>query len=325
MMNNISKNPFKFSRGTVVSGKWHHNKYTIVKELGFGANGTVYLAQSSFGYVALKMSNDHMTVTSEVNVLKAFSKVQGSALGPSLLDVDDWQRITGMIPFYVMEYIQGEDLLTFIQKKGTAWIPVLLSQLLRDLERLHKEGWVFGDIKPENLIVTQPSNRIRCIDVGGTTPIGRAVKEFTEFFDRGYWGYGTRKAEPSYDLFSVAMVIVNIAYPRRFQKQGDGKNQLLHVIKQSPTLQPYRFIIFKALHGQYRSAEDMRRDILTLVVSNQQPKGTARRAASRKQPASVSIQSVRVKKTNQGGWLESFLVLTLVSVLYALYIFQQLL
>ena len=35
--------------------------------------------------VALKMSDNGMSITSEVNVLKSFAKVQGSALGPSLL------------------------------------------------------------------------------------------------------------------------------------------------------------------------------------------------------------------------------------------------
>ena len=38
-----------------------------------------------------------MSITSEVNVLKSFAKVQGSTLGPSLLDVDDWE--TTMVKF----------------------------------------------------------------------------------------------------------------------------------------------------------------------------------------------------------------------------------
>ena len=66
-------------------------------------------------------------------------------------------------------------------------------QLLNDLDKLHQNGWVFGDLKPENLIVTGPPPKIRCIDVGGTTIKGRAIKEFTEFYDRGYWGLGQEK------------------------------------------------------------------------------------------------------------------------------------
>lgn len=58
---------------------------------------------------------------------------------------------------------------------------MLISQLLSSLSAIHREGWVFGDLKPENLIVTGPPPQIRCIDVGGTTKEGRAIKEYTEF------------------------------------------------------------------------------------------------------------------------------------------------
>ena len=74
-------------------------RYTIIKELGYGANGIVYLAKCNHDQVALKMSDNGMSITSEVNVLKSFAKVQGSALGPSLLDVDDWQCKMGKFHF----------------------------------------------------------------------------------------------------------------------------------------------------------------------------------------------------------------------------------
>ena len=80
-----------------------------------------------------------------------------------------------------MEYIEGKNLLSFIREKGTAWVPILILQLLSDLDNLHQQGWVFGDLKPENLIVTNTPVKIRCIDVGGTTKVGRAIKEYTEF------------------------------------------------------------------------------------------------------------------------------------------------
>ena len=203
-MNHTLKSQCKVSPGTVITGKWHSKKYTIIKELGFGANGVVYLAKHKNTQVALKMSDNGMSITSEVNVLKSFAKVQGSTLGPSLLDVDDWQSNRGRISFYVMEYIQGPDFLSFITTKRKIMDQCFILQLLNDLDKLHENGWVFGDLKPENLIVTGPPPRIRCIDVGGTTIQGRAIKEFTEFYDRGYWGLGSRKAERTYDLFAVA-------------------------------------------------------------------------------------------------------------------------
>lgn len=70
-MMNTSKSQFKINNGTVVKGKWHNKQYTILKELGYGANGTVFLADSIIGKVALKLSNNSVSITSEVNVLKS--------------------------------------------------------------------------------------------------------------------------------------------------------------------------------------------------------------------------------------------------------------
>jgi serine/threonine protein kinase len=326
MMNNTLKKQYKFSSGTRITGKWHKQHYTIVKELGYGANGIVYLARTGADYVALKMSDSSMSVTSEVNVLKAFAKVQGAPLGPSLLDVDDWEISGKKIPFYVMEYIQGPDLLTFVQNKGFSWTGVLVVQLLNDLDRIHQEGWVFGDLKPDNLIVTGPPYKIRCIDVGGTTMQGRAIKEFTEFFDRGYWLGHSRKAEPSYDLFSAAMVLMNLSYPKRFNKNGSGGiEQLKNAVMAKPELKKFREPIMKAVEGKFKSALEMRQAMLdTLSVKTAGSQSKPSSARPQKKPAAVTRQQLKKQKSG-GGFLETILVVLIVTLLYVLYIYGELL
>jgi serine/threonine protein kinase len=321
MMNHSMKNQCKVKPGTVIEGKWHHNRYVILKELGFGANGIVYLAKKGQDEVALKMSDNGMSITSEVNVLKSFAKVQGSALGPSLLDVDDWKCDKGIVSFYAMEYIKGPDLMSFIEKQGTSWMPILVLQLLKDLEKLHQNGWVFGDLKPENLIVTGPPSRIRCIDVGGTTITGRAVKEFTEFFDRGYWGLGSRKAEPSYDLFAVAMIMINTAYPKRFHKVKEGISQLQQLIGKSPPLQRFEKVILQALQGYYSSAQDMRSDLLEVL--NRQSNQKSQRQVLKQTRQNHHRNSSAQKKQKKRRSLETILLILFVLVFYAFYIFGE--
>ena len=318
MMNSM-KNQCKASPGTLIEGKWHKNRYTIIKELGYGANGVVYLARWNHQYAAIKMSGNGASITSEVNVLKSFAKVQASALGPSLLDVDDWVTKTGNIPFYVMEYIQGPDLLTFIEQKGHAWLPVLMLQLLGDLEKLHRSGWVFGDLKPENLIVTGSRAQVRCIDVGGTTMQGRAIKEFTEFFDRGYWGLGSRKADPTYDLFATAMIMINTVYPKRFNKNGQGLTQLTSMIKQSKLLEKFEGVILSALKGKYQTAAQMRRDLIA-AVNKENP--ITRTAAHKARTASSPKR--QQSKGRKGGFMETFIIFLIVVSFYVIYMFGQL-
>lgn len=266
-------------------------------------------------------------------MLKSFAKVQGTpTLGPSLLDVDDWEVNRSKISFYVMDYLQGIDFLSFIEQKGKSWMPILILQLLNDLANLHDNGWVFGDLKPENLIVTGPPPKIRCIDVGGTTVRGRAIKEFTEFYDRGYWGLGSRKAEPSYDLFAVAMIMINTAYPKRFKKTIGGLKQLTEAICQKPELTKFNKVMIKALQGHYSTAIQMRTELLAQLT---QPKQD-----DRKQPSAVPI----TKKSNKSaksspplsrqhyrktkkrkGWMDFFVILAFLGALYGFYIFTKLL
>ncbi|MED4224059.1 protein kinase domain-containing protein [Neobacillus cucumis] len=339
MMNHSLKNLCKVSPGTIITGKWHSQSYTIMKELGFGANGVVYLAKHKDTQVALKMSDNGMSITSEVNVLKSFAKVQGHSLGPCLLDVDDWYQNNSRISFYVMEYIQGPDFLSFLQTRGGSWTSVLFLQLLKDLEELHQNGWVFGDLKPENLIVTGPPPKIRCIDVGGTTIKGRAIKEFTEFYDRGYWGLGSRKAEPSYDIFAVAMIMVNTAYPKRFTKTTGGLSQLKEAIRQKQELRNFEPVILKALQGQYSGAKEMRADLLDLMVVKKnaaeqikpremrpdptQLKNTDVKNTIGNQSVPLSRQSYRRKK-KKSGWMEFLFIIIVLGVLYAWYTFNNL-
>jgi serine/threonine protein kinase len=301
-MNNPITN---LKQGATIKGKWHNKTYRIVRQLGHGAIGVVYLAIYQQKYVAIKISEQSSSITTEVNVLKAFAKVQGKQLGPSLLDVDDWVRPSSTYSFYVMEYLQGIELNVFLKHKGYEWISILLIQLLDDLEHLHKAGWVFGDLKPENLIVTQKPTRLRWIDVGGTTQHGRAVKEYTEFYDRGYWGLGSRKAEPSYDLFAVAMIIIQVFYPKRFEKGPTPAKTLKYRINQHSRLRTYSPILNKAIEGQYNSSKEMKQDLTKILLAHQK---RAQNQVDHKQKA--------VKKRSQDPpkWTESLGIATVCAV-----------
>lgn len=332
MKNSYSKNQeCKLTSGNKILGKWHKKPYKIVRTLGAGATGTVYLAESASGLVALKVGSDNMSITSEVNVLKHFSKVQGQVLGPSLLDVDDMVLPGGTFPFYAMEYLKGDQLIDYMQNRGIEWLGILMIQLLGDLNRLHSAGWVFGDLKPDNVLVVGPPAKIRWIDVGGTTLIGRSIKEYTEFFDRGYWGLGSRKAEPSYDLFAVAMMMINCAYPKRFEKQGEKPMAFLkQQIESQRLLLPYRDILIQALQGKYENALQMRQDMIKAVSKSttykHQPvkpkKNNTKRVTTNKEKGKIKHQVTKREKKSS-YFVEIFLLSSFLLLAYILYLFGQ--
>lgn len=318
-MNQTSKRQgINLRSGTVLRGKWHKQVYIISKQLGQGAIGVVYLCKTKDGKEgALKISDKANSITTEVNVLKHLSKVQGSHLGPSLFDVDDWTDPIGIrYTFYVMEYINGKDLPTFLRERGEGWLGILFVQLLKDLARLHKEGWVFGDLKLDNVIVTFSPPRLRWIDVGGTTQIGRSIKEYTEFYDRGYWQVGSRKAEPSYDLFALAMMALHYTYPNQFDRGHNPIKTLQEKVRQSKQLAPYQTCLEKALKGEYRSSLDMEKDFSAKLLNVTNPKATNSSVFIRSQKQLTQKKQVN---TAWSAWLESFVIIMVAFLFFVVY------
>ncbi|GAF17674.1 serine/threonine-protein kinase YabT [Bacillus sp. JCM 19046] len=302
--------------GLTIEGKWNKKTYTLIRKLGEGVTGTVYLARSLDGNVALKLGMDQMSIAQEVNVLKQFSKVQGKILGPCLFDVDDHETRVISIPFYAMEYIQGVNFVTFMKNRGSEWLFVLTVQLLNRLEDFHQAGWVFGDLKPDNIIVTSDEASVRLLDVGGTTKLGRAVKEYTEYYDRGYWGRGSRKAEPSYDLFSVAMMMIDCAYPEQIKKgKGDGLSQLKRMVSQSPLLKPFKDIIVKALTGEFETAGEMRNALKGERISRKRKATISDKEVSRNQ-----YKKVRNHHKKKARLTDLLFILAFVLLLFILYL-----
>ena len=302
-MMHLAKNPAaNIKPGTLIIGKWHKNRYQIVKQLGYGSIGAVYLVRSPVGHYALKIGYDNMGIISEVNALKRLTSVQGQSLGPFFVEMDDWNGWT----FYVMEYIHGQPLFSFVQKNGREWIVVLMLQLLAELKKLHGEGYIFGDLKPDNLLVS--GQRIRWLDVGGVTKIGHSVKEFTSFYDRAHWGAGTRKAEPSYDLFSVAVIFIHLACPHQLPKKEAGIKQLEKLVLASRTLHPYQSILIGALRGAYEHAGKLHGALLEKASGVQRPA-----AASR-------VEKKRLKRRKKRSLFKSIIVMAFLFLLFFIYL-----
>lgn len=228
--------------------------------LGEGANGKVYLVRRGKKQFALKMGFDALDHQSEVNALKALSK-SNSSFQQLWLEADDFHWDGVDYPFSVMRYIKGKSMDEFVRDKGMEWIYLIGLNLLRKLNELHAAGYVFGDLKPENMLIT-PYGDVELIDFGGVTAKGRAVKQFTEVFDRGYWNAGSRTASDAYDLFSFAALMLKVAdRGGRFVSatamlpQNRRAETLLDMLKGSKPLASVEPVLRKALTGRYETSK----------------------------------------------------------------------
>jgi len=146
------------------------NRYEVVRQLGRGGMGAVYLATDRrFGStVALKQ-----TLVSGDQLRKAFereAKLLNSLQHASMPHVIDY-FFEGEGQFLVMQFIPGEDLGHMLRARGgpfeVAQVLVWLDELLDLLDYLHSHEppVIHRDIKPENLKVTQ-RGKVILLDFG---------------------------------------------------------------------------------------------------------------------------------------------------------------
>jgi serine/threonine-protein kinase len=245
--------------GTVVTGKWHGKKYKLERLLGAGANGQVYLATSGRAVCALKIGTEAAELQGEANVLASLDgKERGRGRPPFLLDVDDFPLNGRTLPFYAMRYVPGIPVRSYLRRRGTQWIGVIGHRLLERLAELHEAGWVFSDLKNDNVLVHE-YGRVELVDYGGATAMGRAVRQFTEIHDRGYWSAGSRTADPGYDWFAFAVLWLHATDAKRLIQlsrtrlpQDRGVDDLMKLVRTNPKLRPIEAWMEKALHGQFR-------------------------------------------------------------------------
>ncbi|MEM7164902.1 MAG: tetratricopeptide repeat protein [Planctomycetota bacterium] len=143
----------EFSEGDAIN-----HRYRVVKRLGSGAMGTVYLTEDVVKVhrlVALKVLD-----SDRLDDPDYWSKGEYEALirlrHPNLARVYDFGRIHDSNDYYIVsEYIRGTDLQTASNNLGDDELLDVIAQMSRALEYIHTQGYVHFDVKPDNVLITR--------------------------------------------------------------------------------------------------------------------------------------------------------------------------
>ncbi len=148
-------------------------RYQIVRPLGEGGMGTVYLAEQREPIrrrVALKVVKLGMDTG---QVLARFAK-ERQALAmmdhPNIARIFDAGATPKGRPYFVMEYIEGVPITQYCDAKRMTIgqrLEVFLS-VCRAVEHAHQKGVIHRDLKPSNVLVTEQESRplAKVIDFG---------------------------------------------------------------------------------------------------------------------------------------------------------------
>ncbi|WP_459556119.1 protein kinase domain-containing protein [Lacunimicrobium album] len=155
-------------------------RYSIVKKIGSGGMGAVYLAKDSTldRTVALKiLPAEKAENPTLVKRFRAEAKASAMLDHENIVGVYDSGEIEGL-NYISMEYIDGIDVSDLIKRKGTVGVKRsidIVRQIAMALQHANERNIVHRDIKPSNFMITR-EGVVKLADMG----LARAIDEATE-------------------------------------------------------------------------------------------------------------------------------------------------
>lgn len=150
-------------------------RYRVLKLLGEGGMGRVYLAEHEAIQKKLALKVLHLEYSRKDEIVTRFQQEAISASRikhPNVLEVFDFGRVEDGSFFLAMEFLEGNDLAEELQRKRvlhpSRGLRIAL-QICRALAAAHAQGVVHRDLKPENVFLQRTADGeeiVKIVDFG---------------------------------------------------------------------------------------------------------------------------------------------------------------
>jgi serine/threonine protein kinase len=176
-----------------------HPQYEVLRELGRGGMGVIYLAKNKLmdRLEVLKVVNQQLL--GEAGASERFLREIRSAaqlIHPNIVTAFSALR-AGDVLLFSMEYIEGMDLAEVVKARGplpAAHAASYVLQVARGLQHAFEKGVVHRDVKPENLILDGKNNIVKILDFG----LAKATRTGTGEAAEGLTSLNTMMGTPDY-------------------------------------------------------------------------------------------------------------------------------
>ena len=164
------------TRASDLVGQIVADRYHVVKKLGEGGMGQVYLAEHvKMGRrSAIKVMNPAMV--HDPDAVARFNREASNASRinhPNVCAIYDFGETADGLIFLAMEFIEGEPLTDLLERKGALSLPeatTIFLQTADALQAAHELGIVHRDLKPDNIMLTKAT--VKVVDFGIAKAIG---------------------------------------------------------------------------------------------------------------------------------------------------------
>jgi len=162
--------------GQVVADRYH-----VVKKLGEGGMGQVYLAEHvKMGRrSAIKVMNPSMV--HDPDAVARFNREASNAsriTHPNVCAIYDFGETSDGLIYLAMEFIEGEPLTDLIEREGALPVPraaAIFLQVADALQAAHDLGIVHRDLKPDNIMLSRRKgggDTVKVVDFGIAKAVG---------------------------------------------------------------------------------------------------------------------------------------------------------
>jgi eukaryotic-like serine/threonine-protein kinase len=151
------------------------DRYLIHRPIGEGGMGIVYEAEHVVieKRVALKVLRDDFSKNEDVVERFRQEAKSASRIGHEhIVDISDFGETPGGQSYFVMEYLEGEDLASLLEREGTVApdrAVTIALQCCQALGAAHRKGIVHRDMKPENVFLVRREDGqdfVKLVDFG---------------------------------------------------------------------------------------------------------------------------------------------------------------
>jgi serine/threonine protein kinase len=203
-----------------------HDRWRVLRELGRGGMGEVYLVE----HIALKrhealkilvgtLANDPQFVARFRREARAVNRLRH----PNIISIYDFGQLPDGRFYLTMEYADGEGVSQMLRRDEPIALARgvhLLAQLAYAVHHAHSRGVVHRDLKPSNLVVLA-NDTLKVLDFGMAKIVGGDVAEsrLVSSADNAIWGTAKYMAperimgvgtDPRSDLYSIGCVAYEI-------------------------------------------------------------------------------------------------------------------
>lgn len=148
-------------------------RYRIVRLLGEGGMGCVYLGEQKLGAtlrkVAIKTLHHHLS--HDPKILARFEReceTIAELQHPNTIQVYDFGKTDDGTLYIVMEYVEGASVAEILEKEGAmppARVLKIMQQVCGSLEEAHSRGIIHRDLKPDNVVLCERAGQKDWVEV----------------------------------------------------------------------------------------------------------------------------------------------------------------